>query len=346
MSQSQLSKRTAENQGPGALLALVRGKWVCQAIYVAAELGIADLLHGAPKSAEQIAELVGASEDAVFRLLRALASLGLFSTLPGRRFALTPFGNYLRSDVPGSARDYARYAGHDFTWRPWGALSYSIRTGKPGFDHVFGMDVFQYLREHSDVATVFNGAMTSIGVLEAEAITAAYDFDRVGTLVEIGGGNGLLLATIAKANQDLNGVLLELPHAIESATALFQREGAADRCRAVAGDFFESVPVAGDAYLMKKVIHDWDDERAHRILANCCLVMKPGDKLLVIERVLASGDAPDPAEFLDLEMLVLTGGGRERTEEEYRELYARAGFELTRIIQTTSPMSIIEGFKT
>ena len=210
MSQSQLSNRTTENPGLGALLALIRGKWVCQAIYVAAELGIADLLHAAPKSAEQIAEQVGANEDAVFRLLRALASLGLFSTLPGRRFALTPFGDYLRSDVPGSARDYARYAGHDFTWRPWGALSYSIHTGKPGFDHVFGMGVFQYLQEHTDVATVFNNAMKSISILEAEAITATYDFRRTGTLVEIGGGNGLLLAMIAKANLDLNGVLLEL----------------------------------------------------------------------------------------------------------------------------------------
>jgi hypothetical protein len=343
MPQAQPTDIAKEQREPSALLELIRGKWVCQAIYVAAELGIADILKDGPRSAAEIASAAGASEDAVFRLLRALASVGLFSTLPDRCFALTPFGNYLRSDVPGSARAFARFAGHDFTWRPWGALTYSVRTGNPGFDHVFGMSAFQYLEKHSDVAGVFNDAMTSISFLEAQAIAAAYDFSGVDTLVEIGGGNGLLLATIVKANRDLHGVLLELPHAIERAPALFQREGVADRCRAMAGDFFESVPAGGDAYLIKKVIHDWDNERSHRILTKCREVMKPGNKLLIIERMLAAGDEPDPTKFFDLEMLILTAGGRERSEAEFRELFAGAGFELTRIVRTSSAMSIIEG---
>jgi C-methyltransferase len=333
-----------QEASPRIVLDLITGKWRAQAVCVAAELGLADILRDGPRSTEEIAEIAKVSGDGVYRLLRALASLGLFASLPGRRFTLTPLGAYLRSDVPGSLRGFARFAGHDVTWRPWGDLAYSVRTGTPAFVHIFGMRSFDYYAQHPDVAAIVNDAMTAVTTTESTAITAAYDFSKIGTLVDVGGGHGLLLASILKADSGMRGILFELPYAAEGASGLFRREGLADRCAVIGGDFFDSVPEGGDVYILKKVIHDWNDERASHILRNCQRAMRPQAKLLLVERVITPGDEPDPRKFSDLEMLVLNYG-RERTEAEFEELYGKAGFRLTRVVPTTSPLSIIEGVR-
>lgn len=328
---------------PRRVLELITGKWRSQAVCVAAELGIADILKDGPRSTPEIAKAVGASEDAIYRLLRALASLKLFSSLPERCFALTPLGQYLRSDAPGSLRGFARFAGHHVTWRPWGELAYSVKSGKPAVDHVFGVGIFEYMEQHPEVAAVVNDAMTAVTAAQAAAVVEAYNFSSIGALVDVGGGHGLLLATILKANPGMRGTLFELSHAVEGARRFFQQEALGDRCVVIAGDFFAAVPPGGDAYIMKLVIHDWDDERAIRILRNCHRAMRPGSKLLVVDRVIAPGDEADPAKFGDLEMLVLTRGGRERTELEFKELYGQAGFDFVRVVATKGPISVIEG---
>jgi hypothetical protein len=327
-----------------AVLRLLTAKWISQAVSVCAELGIADILKNGPQSPTEIATVAGASEHAVFRLCRTLASLGLLSS-EGQRFALTESGQYLRSDVPGSLRGLARFFGHDATWRPWGKLAYSVRTGKPAFDHVFGVPTFEHLSRDVEAAAIFNEAMTSVSTIDAKAVVDAYDFSSIRTLVDVGGGYGLLLATALTANPNMRGVLFELPHAIDGAATLLKREGVANRCELRSGDFFQSVPEGGDAYALKRVIHDWDDDRALQILRNCHRVMRASGRLLVIDCVIRPGDEPDSAKLLDLEMLVLTSGGRERSEPEFHELFAKAGFLLTQVVPTAVAMSVIEGVK-
>ncbi|MEK7806549.1 MAG: methyltransferase [Chloroflexota bacterium] len=333
------SRYTGQGASPGPLLELIGGKWLSQAISVAAELGIADFLKDGPRSAAEIADMAGASEDAVFRLLRALAGVGCFSRLPGRRFALAPLGEYLRSDVSGSLRGYARYMGHHSVWRSLGELLYSVQTGKPAFDHVFGMGVFDYLAKDTEAAGLFNDGATSLSTIDASAVAEGYDFSGISTLVDVGGGHGLLLATILKANPGMSGILFELPHVVQGATSLLQREGVASRCPVISGDFFESIPLGGDAYIMKGIIHDWGDDRSSQILRNCHRVMSSGAKLLVVDRVISASDESD------IRMLVMTPGGRERTEAEFRQLYEQAGFQFTRVVSTTSPRSVIEGIR-
>jgi hypothetical protein len=309
------------------LMELIAGAWRSQAICVAAELGIADLLKDGPRSTAEIARAANGSEDAMYRLLRALASLGLCSSLSERRFSLTPLGAYLRSDASVSLRDYARFVGHDLTRRPWGNLAHSIRTGTPAADHVFGMGLFDYVAKHPDVGAVLNDAMTAVTTAESAAVVEAYDFSGIDTLVDVGGGHGLLLALA------------------DGATSLLRREGLENRCAVMSGDFFESVPAGGDAYIMKRVIHDWDDERARRILRNCHRVMRARTRLLVVEHVVSAGDDPDISKLFDLQMLVLTAGGRERTQMEFRELYEEARFDLTRVVATKNPVHVIEGVR-
>jgi predicted O-methyltransferase YrrM len=327
-----------------ALLDLIAGKWISQSVSVGAELGIADILKDGPRSTDEIATIAGTSPDAMFRLLRALASVGLLSS-KGRRFELTESGQYLRGDVPGSLRGWARFVGHPVTWRPWGELAHSVRTGKPAFDHVFGAPIFDYLARDPDTAAILNEAMTSVSTVDAAAVVQAYDFSPVHRLVDVGGGHGLMLATVLKAHPNMRGVLLELPHAIEGASALMKREGVAQRCELVSGDFFRSVPEGGDAYLLKLVIHDWDDDRALQILRNCQRVMRPKSTLLLVDFVLRPGDERDFGKFADLEMLVLNAGGRERTEPEFRDLLAKAGLHLTQIVPTVTPKSVIEAVR-
>jgi len=334
-----------KTSGSMTLLNLTAGKWVSQAIGVVAELGIADLLKDGPRTTAAIARTANASEDGIYRLLRALASVGLFAETGSRRFRLTPLGGRLRTDSPQALGGYARFVAHESTWRPWGELRHSVRTGEPAFDQVYGMPVFEYFAKMPDSAAVFDAAMTSISTLESKAVVAAYDFSGIGTLVDVAGGHGLMLVTILKANRRMRGVLFDLPHVTAGATGLLQSGGVSDRCQVVSGDFFAFVPQGGDAYVMKHIIHDWDDERAIQILRHCHRAMKPGGKLLIVDAVIPPGNGAHWGKLLDLEMLVLTPRGRERTQAEFRELLKRSGFRLKRVVPTETHLSIVEGVR-
>jgi len=327
------------------LMNLTAGKWVSQAIAVAAELGIADVLKDGPKTAADIARTANASEDGVYRLLRALGSVGLFAETGNRRFRLTPLGRLLRRDSSQALGGYARFIGDQSTWRPWGELRHSVRTGEPAFDHVFAMPIFEYFAKMPESAAVFDAAMTSISTLESKAVVAAYDFSGINTLVDVAGGHGIMIVTILKANRRMRGILFDLPHVTAGATALLQSGGVADRCQIVSGDFFASVPEGGDAYIMKHIIHDWDDDRASQILQNCHRALQPGGKLLIVDAVIPPGNRAHFGKLLDLEMLVLTPRGRERTQAEFRELLKRSGFRLRRVVATETHLSVVEGVR-
>ncbi len=337
--------RAKKASDPMALMNLTAGKCVTQALAVVAELGIADLLKDGAKSVVDIARAANASEDGIYRLLRALASVGLFAETGKRRFRLTPLGKLLRSNSPEALGGYARFTGHQSMWKPWGEFRHSIRTGEPAFDHVFAMPIFEYFAKTPEAAAVFDAAMTSISTFESKAVAAAYDFSGVNTLVDVAGGHGLLISTLLKANRKMGGILFDLPHVTAGAQALLQSRGVADRCQIVSGDFFASVPEGGDAYIMKHIIHDWDDERATQILRNCHRALRSGGKVLIVDAVIPPGNAAHFGKLLDLEMLVLTPRGRERTRVEFENLLKRSGFRLRRVFSTETHLSLVEGVR-
>ena len=334
-----------KNSDAMTFMNLTAGKWVSQAIAVVAELGIGDLLKDGTKTAAQIARWASASEDSVYRLLRALGSVGLFAETGNRRFRLTPMGKLLRTDSPQALGAYARFVGHDSTWLPWGDLVHSVRTGEPAFDHVFAMPIFEYFAKTPEAAAVFDAAMTSISTWESKTVVGAYDFPGIGTLVDVAGGHGLMIMTILKANRKMRGILFDLPHVTAGAATLLRSRGVADRCQIVSGDFFTSVPEGGDAYVMKHILHDWDDERAIQILRNCHGAMPRGGKVLIVDPVIPPGNAAHFGKLLDLEMLALTPRGRERTGAEFRDLLQRSGFKLRRVIPTETHLSVVEGVR-
>lgn len=326
-----------------ALLQMATGFWVTQSIYVAARLGIADLLSDGPKTADELAQATHANGFMLYRVLRALAGLGIFAEDDEKRFALTPLAEPLQSG-PNSFRAMAIHLAENASWKAWGSLLESVKTGETAFTIANDKEVFPYYAEHNESFEPFNEAMTNLSEAVIKAVVPAYDFSSIRKLVDVGGGHGSLLAAILKANPETRGVLFDLPTVVEAAKERLASEGVSDRAEVVGGDFFESVPAGGDAYLMKLIIHDWDEERAVRILKNCHSAMEDGGRLLLVETVVPEGNEPSFAKMMDLQMLVMTGG-RERTEAEYRDLFAAGGFKLTRVIPTESPMSIVEGTK-
>lgn len=324
------------------MLHMATGCWVSQAIHIAAKLGIADLLQDGGKSCDALAVATQTHAGALYRLLRALASLGVFAEISDRHFQLTPLAECLRTNVPGSLRGFAIMLGGEEHWRAWGDVLYSVRTGQPAFDHVFGAPQFEYFAEHAEAGRVFNEGMTSRSGQENDAIIAAYDFSSLGTVIDVGGGQGTLLTTILRATANTRGVLFDLPHVIASARTTIEQAGELTRCEFREGDFFDSVLSGGDAYMLKKIIHDWDDDRALSILQNCRRAITSAGRLLLMEPIIPPGNGPSFNKLLDLLMLVWTGGGKERTEAEHRTLLASAGFRLTRVMPTVSPVSIIE----
>ena len=327
------------------LFQMVIGKWISQAVGTVVELGVPDLLAKGARRCSDIARETAASEDGLYRLLRALASVGLLAESADRRFKLTTLGQRLRSDHPESAAGYARFTAHDTTWRPWGQLAYSVRTGLPAFDHVFGAPVFDYLSKNPEAAAVFDAAMTSISMTEARAAADAYAFDGIGTLMDVAGGHGLLLATILRQHKRMRGVLFDLPHVAAGAAATFARAGVTARVRVESGDFFRELPAGADAIIMKHILHDWDDGSATRVLQSCHRALGPKGKVLIVDAVVPPGNAPHYGKLLDLEMLTLTPRGRERTKSEFAKLLRGAGFKLSRVIATHGPLSIVEAVK-
>lgn len=345
---SKLEKVMADQTSPPSelpikpgMLSLIVGFMTTPAVAVAARLGLADLIAVAPRTAEELARETKTHVPSLRRLLRFLASVGVFAEDASGKYRQTALSRTLCKEAPRSLRGFAIMAGSDFNWRPWGDLLETVVTGKPAFDSVHGANIVDYLLAHAEDAEIMNAAMTSLSSVELSEILAAYDFSRFKRIVDVGGGHGLLLRGILSANPQLCGVLADQPSVVASATTM--RSGAiADRCEVVGIDFFQEVPRGSDAYVAKSVIHDWNDRDAVRILKNCRRAISRDGTMLLIERILKPSNQPDPAKFVDLQMLVLAPGGRERTEAEFRALLGEAGFSLTRVIPTAEALWIIE----
>ena len=320
---------------------MLAGAWVSQALYVVAELAIADLLAGGPKTAAELADATGADPGALSRVLRALATLGVFSIDPAGRCAHTPVSRYLQSDRPDSLRPLARMRGTGWFWRTWGAFLYSVQTGRPAFRRANGASFFEYLAGHPEAAELFHHAMTRRSATIAQAVIAAYDFSALTRLVDVGGGHGVLLSAILRATPQLHGVLFDLPEVIAAARHSPVLAAVIDRCTLAAGDFFTGIPNGADGYVLNSVLHDWPDERAAAILHQCRRAMDAGGRLLVIDLVLPLNTGSVYSNLLDLSMLALFGG-QERSGAEHRALLTATGFQVTRIIPTACELSVIE----
>ena len=319
----------------------IMGFRTTQMLHVAAKLGVADLLKDGPQDASTLAAAVGAHPRSLYRLLRALASLGFFAESADGRFELTSLAQTLRSDIPGSLHDTALLYGDSWVWGAYAEMAHSVMTGTPAFDHVYGQTMFEYLRSHPEAAPTFDRGMSAFSQQEAAAILAAYDFSAASSLVDVGGGLGALLAAILNAYPHARGVLFEHSSVIDRARSAISTAGLADRCVLESGDFFEGVPKGGDVYMLKSVLHNWDDDRSTTILERCRDVMAPGHKLLIFERIVPLGNESSEAKLFDINMLVVLGAA-ERTRMEYQALLQQGGFSLARVIPTTAPVSIIE----
>ena len=325
------------------VLNLAAGVMNTQIIYAAAKLGIADLLKDGSRTVDDLAKETESNPDAIYRLLRALASIGIFKESSDRVFEITPAAEVLQKDHPISVHPMALLVG-DSIWRePWGNILYSVKTGENAFQYVYEKSFFEYLNEHKDKSEIFNNWMTKVSNMNCPVIAASYPFSKFNKVIDVGGGHGSLLVHILKKYPDISGVLFDLPNVINSATEI--DDGIASRCEKVEGDFFNVVPRGGDLYIMQQIIHDWKDELAIKILSNCRDAMSDDARILIIDAVIKPGNGQDMNKFIDLQMLLINKGGRERTEQEFKQLFQSAGFQLLKIIPTASMFSIIEGRK-
>lgn len=330
---------------PVAMMGLVTGYWISQAVGVVAMLGIADHLANGPRHCDELAADVGAEPKALYRVMRLLASVGVFAQPTPGSFGLTALGDTLRSDTPGSVRNFAITETAPGHWLPWGRLEQSIRTGRPMARAALGMELFDWYAQNPGEAGFFNAAMGNLSALAASELVRVFDFSTVRKVVDVGGAHGVLMASILRANPAIHGILFDLPHVIATAKEVIAAQGLSARCELKSGDFFDGVPEGADLHLLKQIIHDWDDEQATKLLRNCHRTLAPNGTLLMVEMVIPPDNRPSPAKAMDLNMLVILGG-RERTEEEFRHLLSGAGFRLTRVIQTHSPFDVIEARRT
>lgn len=319
---------------------LLAGGPMLHAVAIVARLGIPDLLATGPRTAAALAKVTKSNEDALYRLLRALASTGVLSEQPRRRFSLTALSHLLRTDVPGSMRPVAVLAGERHR-RAWYDLEHCVRTGRPAFEHLYGQSFYDWLATDRAASLRFDAAMRLTSEALVDEVLPAYDFSRASRVVDIGGGSGTLIAAILAANPGVTGVLLEAPPIATEARRRLREAGLARRCRVIAGDFTQSVPSEGDLYILSFVLHNWDDRRAVAILRNCAEAMTADARVLIVESIVPTGLEPSPAKVHDLEMLVFMPGGRERTRLEYRELLAAAGLRLSEVIGTRTSASLI-----
>jgi len=329
-----------ENQLPpqAQLMQFIVGRWISKPIYVAAELRIADLLTNGSKSIDELAQMSQSHAPSLYRVMRALASVGIFSETDSSRFELTPMAEYLKT---GAMRSIALMFNSDWNDKSWEYFLDSVKTGNTAFEKAHGMSVTDWLKNNLQAAEVFNEANAIKAVGSHRAIIDAYNFSGIYTLSDVGGGLGVLMAEILIANPSMRGVVLDVPSVIQKAGKMIRNRGIENRCRTLECDFFERIPSGSDAYLMSNILHDWSDEQCRQILINCYKAMKPESKLLVMEMIVPPGNEPSVAKLLDLEMMVITGG-RERTEAEYKNLFESSGFKLTRIIPTKESVCIIE----
>ena len=313
---------------------------VQQAIYVAAKLGIADLLHDGPKTSDELACASGAHPGALYRLLRVLASFGIFAEDEQCRFQLTPIAALLQKGTRESKRAFALWSG-GVSYQMFGALEYSVLTGKPAFDHLYGKDFFAYLAENPDDGNLFDEFM-SRQTAPMGPVVAGYDLSGVETVVDVAGGHGELLSAILTAHPTMRGILVDQASVLAGAAQVLEAAGLLGRCQIVSGDISEDVPAGGDAYILKNVVHGLADDEAVCVLRNCLRAMNKGAKVLLVEFVMLPGNDPFPGKLMDLLMLVGSHGGRERTAPEFRELFAAAGFRLMKIETTKYTYSVIE----
>jgi hypothetical protein len=323
------------------LVRLVDGFRVSQAIHAGVELGIPDLLGDGERTSDDLAQTSGADASALYRLLRALASLGILHEAEGHRFSLTELGQPLRSDVSRSLHGWVKLNGREYVWRSWGNLATAIREGKTSFRMLHGTDVWEWRTDHPEESAIFDEAMMSLTRAGNAAVLAAYDFAHFGTVVDVAGGNGALIAAILAAHPQMRGVLFDQEHVVSGADPVLRAAGVLDRCEVVAGSFFSSIPEGGDAYVLKSIIHDWEDEESVAILRTCREAMGPEAVVLVIERDLGPPNENPMAKLSDLNMFVLPGGC-ERTVDEYAALFDRAGLHFAAAHPTTTGHLVIE----
>jgi hypothetical protein len=334
----KVEQQTLQHQ----MIHMATAYWASSLIYVAADLELADHLAEAPRTAAEIAQSTGSDAPSLYRVMRTLAGMGLFTEDSGQRFSLTPLGETLRVGTPGSVRSAVLTLAGDLVAKPLSKLSYSIKTGMPAFEKIFGMPVFAWLAKHPVKASMFSETMVGFHGAEPEAVAKAYDFSQAQTVIDIGGATGNLLAAILSHHREPRGMLFDLPHVVRDAPPLIKARGLSERIAIEAGNFFEGVPVADGAYLLSHIIHDWGEAQCLTILSNCRRAMNANSRLLIIEMVLPSGNTPHPGKMLDMIMLTAAPGGQERIESEYCELLEKAGFRLTRVVPTESAVSIVE----
>jgi hypothetical protein len=331
-----------ESQAPphAAILQMLGGLYVAGAIHALAELGVPDLLENGPKSAKELAAEIGAKADPLYRLMRATSSVGLLAEGADGKFSQTPMSAVLCKNARPSLRGYARMGGRDWHHRGWAHLAHCVRTGGQALDEIYGKPIFEYLQQNREEAEVFDESMTGLSSVDGPAVADAYDFEGIRSIVDVGGGHGLLLATILERNPEMKGTLYDVAYVVEGAKdrALKSMN---DRCTFASGDMFASVPTGTDAYIMKHIIHDWPDGLCLKILKACRAGLNPGGKLLVVDCVVPPANDFSPIKFFDLQMLIFPGG-RERTEPEFRDLLATGGWKLNRIIPTAAMDSIVE----
>ncbi len=323
------------------LMQFILGKWISKPIHAAAELGVADLLAEGPKHIDELARLTGTHAPALYRMLRALAGLGIFAETVEQQFELTPMAEYLKS---GALRSIAQMSHAPWNDRAWDFFLHSLKTGETAFEKAHGMPIAPWLEQHPEEAHVLSQANAVKATVSHRAIADAYDFSGINTLADLGGGYGTLMIEVLKANFSLKGVVADLPAVIPGAEKNIRERGLQERCRTVPCDFFREVPGGMDAYMLSHILHDWPDEKCRVILENCYRAMEPGTKLLVVEMMVPPGNTPSVAKLLDLEMMVVTGG-RERTEEEFKELLETTGFRFSRTFPTGESIFIIEGIR-
>jgi hypothetical protein len=322
-------------------MVLINGFQMTQAIYVAVTLGVPDLLRNGALSSDQLASATGSHPGALYRLLRALAAIGIMHEAEDRSFALSSLGGALVSDVECSRNGWAKFVARPPLWAAWGHLLNSVRTGETGFARAHGQDVWSFRASNAEESALFDLAMRENSRGIAREMLAAYDFTQASHIIDIGGGDGALIASLLAGCQHATGTLLDLPHVVVRAIDVLEEAGVHQRCNILAGSFFDGVPAGGDVYVLKSILHDWGDREAHNILSNCKQAMRSGARLLVVDRVLSPPNEGAESKLSDLNMLV-TAGGLERTSEEFAAILAGAGFQLRAIISLPSSRSIIE----
>ena len=327
---------------PEQILQVITNFWSSRAVYVFTKLGIPDFLKSGPKTVEELASATKTHAPSLYRVLRALASTGFVSATADGRFAQTPVSEILVTDAAGSLRWFTISELGQEHYPAWGNLMHSVRTGEIAFDNFFGADIWKYFEQNPEDAAVFNNSMSGVTAATNEEILAVYDFSPFERVVDVGGGHGGLITSLLKSNPKLRGILMDAPQVIEGARPKIEEAGLSNRCETVAGDFFKAVPAGGDAYIMKWIIHDWDDERAIAILKNCRNQMSGNGKVIIVDCVVPENNDLDFSKFFDLNMMVMTGG-KERTEKEFAQLLDAAGFKLLRVIPTKVATSIVEG---